>query len=102
MNFSAQESDSNLQVAFAFFDDDNNGYITRSELQAALAQMGQKRSADDIAEMLEQYDLNGDGQLSFPEFVKMMEAMQPSRDAEPALAAVVWFPSSFFFFMYYR
>jgi Ca2+-binding EF-hand superfamily protein len=89
MNFSAQESDSNLQVAFAFFDDDNNGYITRSELQAALAQMGQKRSADDIAEMLEQYDLNGDGQLSFPEFVKMMEAMQPSRDAEPALAAVV-------------
>jgi hypothetical protein len=82
-----------LRVAFAFFDDDNNGYIVRSELQAALEQMGQQRSEEEIDDMLSTYDLNHDGRLSFPEFVKMMQAMQPPEDAGLPLATVVRFPN---------
>ena len=60
-----------LWSAFRVFDKDGDGTITKQELGAIL-----KEQADGevIMNMVKEVDLDGDGQISFDEFVKMMES----------------------------
>ncbi|CAE6960474.1 CPK2, partial [Symbiodinium sp. KB8] len=59
-----------LWSAFRVFDKDGDGTITKQELGSIL-----KEQADGevIMNMVQEVDLDGDGQISFDEFVKMME-----------------------------
>ena len=43
------------------FDKDGNGLIDRDELRTVMQQLGEKLSEDDIDEMIEDADKNGDG-----------------------------------------
>jgi len=73
-------SEDKIQVAFERFDKDHNGYITASELKIALQEgfcAGMKRVADaltdeDIEEIMNEADLNGDGMISYSEFKEMI------------------------------
>ena len=54
------------------FDRDGNGLIDRDELQQVMRQLGEKLSDDEIEEMIQEADKNGDGMIDYKEFVAYM------------------------------
>lgn len=62
-----------LMDAFRKFDLDGDGFVSAFELGQALGQMGEGNiSEEDAMRMIAQVDSNGDGLLSYEEFVEMM------------------------------
>ncbi|CAB9524126.1 Calcium-dependent protein kinase [Seminavis robusta] len=62
-----------LQAAFDAFDTDGNGYIEKEDLQVIFHSPGEKVISKATAKaMLKSADQDGDGRLSFEEFVDMM------------------------------
>jgi calmodulin len=56
------------------FDQDQNGFISRDELRHVLQNLGERLSDDELAEMLREADVDGDGQINYNEFAKVMMA----------------------------
>ncbi|KAJ2492721.1 hypothetical protein IWW37_001167 [Coemansia sp. RSA 2050] len=87
-----QSSDNNeeeeLKEAFRVFDKDDNGFISAAELRHALTNLGEKLTQEEVDEMIQEADVNGDGQIDYDEFVKMMRGDKPSA-APPAAAQPV-------------
>ncbi|CEP11988.1 hypothetical protein [Parasitella parasitica] len=72
-SFKQEEGDTNdLQEAFRVFDADGNGMIDRSELQKVMLSLNENLSEEEIDAMINEADVNGDGQISFDEFKEMM------------------------------
>ncbi|KAL5104092.1 Calmodulin-like protein [Taenia crassiceps] len=69
-----------LRETFRVFDKDNDGYITSSELQTVLQQMGLEVSGSDAADILAEADTDGDGRVTFEEFEKMVCEIPPTED----------------------
>ncbi|KAB2014640.1 hypothetical protein ES319_D09G240500v1 [Gossypium barbadense] len=69
-----QETDAEeeLKEAFRVFDKDLNGYISASELRNVMMNLGEKLSDEEVEQMIKEADLDGDGQVNYDEFVKMM------------------------------
>ncbi|KAK2652441.1 hypothetical protein Ddye_012297 [Dipteronia dyeriana] len=65
-------SSKELKDAFDLFDVDKNGVISVSELHSVLKKLGEKCSMKDCAKMISQVDSDGDGNVNFEEFKKMM------------------------------
>jgi calmodulin len=63
-----------LREAFRVFDQDQNGFISRDELRHVLQNLGERLSDDELAEMLREADVDGDGQINYTEFAKVMLA----------------------------
>ncbi|CEO94473.1 EF-hand domain-containing protein [Plasmodiophora brassicae] len=61
-----------LREAFIVFDKDGNGLISAQELMSVLINLGEAVTEDEIATMIADADLNGDGQMDWDEFVKVM------------------------------
>ncbi|KAJ3675584.1 hypothetical protein LUZ60_004626 [Juncus effusus] len=70
--FKEIDSDDELKEAFKVFDKDGNGFISASELRGVLMNLGENISEDEVNEMIKEADANGDGQVDYAEFVKMM------------------------------
>ncbi|KAJ4762489.1 hypothetical protein LUZ62_072864 [Rhynchospora pubera] len=66
------DSEDELREAFKVFDKDNNGFISASELRTVLMNLGENISDAEVDEMIKEADANGDGQVDYAEFVKMM------------------------------
>ncbi|XP_073047600.1 uncharacterized protein [Primulina eburnea] len=66
------EADDDLREAFDLFDQDRNGYISADELQQVMLRFGEALTDEEIVEMIREADLDGDGQVNYDEFVKMM------------------------------
>ncbi|XVF82748.1 hypothetical protein PTKIN_Ptkin16aG0074400 [Pterospermum kingtungense] len=64
--------DKELKDAFDMYDLDKNGFISANELNAALIRLGETCSLSDCQRMISQVDKNGDGNVDFEEFKKMM------------------------------
>ncbi|KAJ9074306.1 hypothetical protein DSO57_1003097 [Entomophthora muscae] len=62
------------QAAFRVFDQNGDGYISKSELKQVMSSLGEKLSDADLDEMIREADIDGDGQISYDEFSKMMNA----------------------------
>ena len=58
--------------AFREFDLDKNGYVGAAEISHILASLGEKVTDDEVDEMILMADLDGDGQVSFDEFFKLI------------------------------
>ena len=58
---------------FKLFDKDGNGLITKEELKEGLSKLGEKMTDKDIDQLLEEADLDGDGNISFDEFAELMK-----------------------------
>lgn len=58
--------------AFKLFDRDNDYTITRTEIVDVFNSLGQQVSKEQIDDMLSQFDADGNGQIDFNEFLKMM------------------------------
>lgn len=77
-----------MRNAFAVFDKDNSGTISASELAAILTRPGGAAplTQSDAEAFIEQFDVNGDGMLSFDEFCAMWAARSAPPPPPPPLS----------------
>ncbi|CAM6035712.1 unnamed protein product [Sphagnum compactum] len=68
------DSDEELKEAFKVFDKDQNGFISAAELRHVMINLGEKLTDEEVNEMIREADADGDGQVNYEEFVKMMMA----------------------------
>ncbi|KAK4405774.1 Calmodulin-1 [Sesamum angolense] len=68
------DAEEELKEAFKVFDKDQNGYISATELRHVMINLGEKLT-DEEEQMIREADLDGDGQVNYDEFVKMMMAI---------------------------
>ncbi|KAJ1963296.1 calmodulin-like 3, partial [Dipsacomyces acuminosporus] len=61
-----------IKEAFRVFDKDGNGVISAAELQAVMTNLREKLTSEEADGIIREADGNGDGQLSYEEFAKMM------------------------------
>lgn len=64
--------------AFSLFDKDDNGYLTKEELGHVMHQLGQWARMEELQEMLSEVDTDGDGNVSFEEFVEILNNITDS------------------------
>ena len=58
------------------FDKDGNGFISAAELRHVMTNLGEKLTDEEVDEMIREADIDGDGQINYEEFVKMMRAKE--------------------------
>ena len=74
MNERQLTTNDKLQAAFKMFDKDNSGIISADEIKEVLQFGGSSSlSASAVETIIKQVDENGDGEISFEEFVAMMK-----------------------------
>ncbi|CAJ0948527.1 unnamed protein product, partial [Mesorhabditis belari] len=64
--------DSDVRAAFQVFDKDGNGFISAKELRHVMTSLGEALTEEEVDEMIDEADVNGDGQVNYEEFVAMM------------------------------
>eukprot|EP00397_Hematodinium_sp_SG-2012_P045623 GEMP01051305.1.p1 GENE.GEMP01051305.1~~GEMP01051305.1.p1 ORF type:complete len:349 (+),score=58.26 GEMP01051305.1:33-1049(+) len=70
-----------IKMAFDTFDLDKNKFVGCSEVRHCLSLIGEEATDAEIDEMIRMCDVDGDGQVTFNEFRKMM--MAPNLEIEP-------------------
>ncbi|WAR18959.1 CALM-like protein [Mya arenaria] len=66
------DSEEEIKEAFKVFDKDGNGFISAAELRHVMTNLGEKLTDEEVDEMIREADIDGDGQVNYEEFVKMM------------------------------
>lgn len=69
------DAEEELKEAFKVFDKDQNGYISASELRNVMINLGEKLTDEEVNQMIREADVDGDGQVNYEEFVRMMMAV---------------------------
>lgn len=67
-----EDESAELIAAFKVFDKDSNGTISPEELRQVMSSLGEQMTDEEIDEMIKAADTDGDGQVNYEEFVKMM------------------------------
>ncbi|CAK8679678.1 unnamed protein product [Clavelina lepadiformis] len=65
-------SEKEVREAFRVFDRDGNGYITAAQLRQFMTNLGEKLTDEEVDEIIEEADVDGDGQVNYEEFIRMM------------------------------
>lgn len=75
MSVKMGEKDSKDEVlkAFKLFDDDNTGKITFKNLKRVAKELGENLTDEELQEMIEEADRDGDGEISQEEFLRVMK-----------------------------
>ena len=68
------DSEEDLREAFKVFDMDRDGFISPWELRHVMTNLGGELTDEEAEEMFSNADIDGDGRISFEEFVKMMRS----------------------------
>ncbi|CAD6216600.1 unnamed protein product [Miscanthus lutarioriparius] len=95
------DSEEELKEAFRVFDKDQNGFISAAELRHVMTNLGEKLTDEEVDEMIREADVDGDGQINYEEFVKVMMAnlglfcYWVKADMDPWSGSLV-FPDGFF------
>ena len=61
-----------IRQAFSLFDKNGNGFITASEIKRVMTNLGEKLTAEEVDEMIREADIDGDGQINYEEFPKIV------------------------------
>ncbi|KAI8521076.1 calmodulin-like 3 [Branchiostoma belcheri] len=61
------DSEAELKEAFRVFDKDGNGFISSEELRHVMTNLGEKLTDEEVEEMIDAADINGDGQIDYEE-----------------------------------
>lgn len=69
--------------AFKFFDKDKKGYITADDFANALKRMGGTPTEEEVQGLLQEYDINGDGKVTFEEMVVITTKRKQIADEDP-------------------
>merc|ERR1712086_1172279 len=75
MSAKIENSDSKEAMAklFALFDDDGTGGITYANIKRVAADLGENMTDEDLQEMFDEGDKDGDGIVSLDEFMAILE-----------------------------
>ncbi|VAH41967.1 unnamed protein product [Triticum turgidum subsp. durum] len=79
------DSEEELKEAFRVFDKDQNGFISAAELRHVMTNLGEKLTDEEVDEMIREADVDGDGQINYEEFVKVMMAKHTQMEQEKKL-----------------
>ena len=66
------DSEDELIEAFKVFDKDGNGFVSMAELRHLVTNLGERLSDEKFDELISGYDLDGDLQFNFDEFIVML------------------------------
>ncbi|KAJ2146345.1 Calmodulin [Coemansia sp. RSA 678] len=69
-----------LRDAFAIFDKNNDGMISKEELGVLMRSLSHNPTDEEISKMINEIDENGDGKIDFSEFIAMMARQPMSAD----------------------
>ncbi|XP_039130159.1 putative calcium-binding protein CML19 [Dioscorea cayenensis subsp. rotundata] len=67
-----EEKRRNLRDAFKVYEMEGRDCITPKSLRRALSKLGESKTVEECTKMINRFDINGDGVLSFEEFSLMM------------------------------
>ena len=59
--------------AFRLFDDDNSGKISLRNLKRVARELGETMTDDELQEMIDEADRDGDGEIGEEEFIRIMK-----------------------------
>ena len=62
------------RAVFSFFDRNQNGNIEADELGSVMSSLGYQASEEELRDMINEADRDGNNMIDFDEFVHMMEA----------------------------
>merc|ERR1712050_66055 len=68
------DSEEEILEAFKVFDKDGNGFISAAELRYIMTNLGEKLTDEEVDEMIREADIDGDAEINYEEFVKVMMA----------------------------
>ncbi|BBN09820.1 hypothetical protein MPTK1_4g22970 [Marchantia polymorpha subsp. ruderalis] len=71
--YQEKDPDEDLAKAFRFFDEDNTGKISLKNLRKIARDLGEHITDDELAAMIDEFDKDGDGEISETEFLGIMK-----------------------------
>ena len=80
-----EEKIQEFKEAFEIFDKDKDGYITIKELSEIMKQLGQVPSEVELQDMINEVDVDGNGNIDFKEFLGLMARKMRDTDTEEEL-----------------
>lgn len=80
-----EEQIAEFKEAFALFDKDNNGYISSGELATVMRSLGLSPSEAEVADLMNEIDVDGNHKIEFSEFLALMSRQLKSTDSEQEL-----------------
>ena len=86
------DSEEEILEAFKVFDKDGSGFIATSDLHHMMSSLGEKLADEEINEMIQDADADGQGHIDYEQFVRMMMNDGPSSGTAPSLPSVVPLP----------
>ena len=70
---SERDSKEEILKAFRLFDDDDTGKISFKNLKRVAAELGEKIYDEELMEMIDEADRDGDGEINEEEFLRIMK-----------------------------
>merc|ERR1712024_261668 len=70
---SERDSKAEMEKAFRLFDDDNTGKISFKNLKRVCQEIGDNINDEELQEMIDEADRDGDGQVNLNEFLRIMK-----------------------------
>merc|ERR1712243_384161 len=70
---SEKDTKEEIMKAFKLFDDDETGNITFSNLKRVAKELGENLTDEELQEMIDEADRDGDGQVNQDEFLRIMK-----------------------------
>lgn len=67
------DADEEIREAFKVFDKNGDGYVEVAELRQVVQGLGEPLSEADLQEMIKEADTDGDGRISYQEYVENTE-----------------------------
>lgn len=73
VKMSEKDSKDEILQAFRLFDDDDTGKISFKNLKRVAHELGETLTDEEIQEMIDEADKDGDGEISQEEFLRIMK-----------------------------
>lgn len=70
----SDKDDNIIKRAYELFDDDGKDFISPDNIRRIANELGDDLNDEDIANIIQKNDLNGDGKLSFEDFQQVMKS----------------------------
>ncbi|XVF42181.1 hypothetical protein PTKIN_Ptkin01aG0339300 [Pterospermum kingtungense] len=81
----SEEQIAEFQEAFCLFDKDGDGCITMEELAIAIRSLDQNPTEEELQNMINEVDTDGNGTIEFGEFLNLMARKMKEAEAEEEL-----------------